>query len=65
MKEMVNTLGNVAAGFGLLVCLLAGLWRIMGNYYMMGFQIITLFSVGVSFVVVAILFKVETLIRQQ
>ena len=62
---MVNTLGNVAAGFGLLVCLLAGLWRIMGNYYMMGFQIITLFSVGISFVVVAILFKVETLIRQQ
>ena len=64
MKQLFGTLGNVAAIFGILLCLVAGIWRVLGNYYMMGFQIVTLFSVGVSFLVVAILFKVEAILRQ-
>jgi len=47
-----------------LLCLTGGLWRVMGNFYFMGFQLISLFSVGISFLLLAILFKVETLIRR-
>lgn len=64
MKDMLNVLGNAAAVFGLVICIVAGVWRVTGNYYLMGFQAVTIFSVGLSFLIVAILFKVETLLRQ-
>jgi len=64
MKEFLNGLGSAAAVFGMLVCLIAGVSRVMGSYYLMGFQANTLFSVGISFLVLAILLKVETLIQR-
>lgn len=53
--------GSIAGILGALTCLIAGLSRIAGYYYLAGYQSTTLFNAGVGLMIFACLIKLETL----
>ncbi len=57
MNKMLGTIGLVVGAAGLLLSLFAGLGRISGSYYLMGFQSMTLLNVGVSMMVASCMVK--------
>ena len=57
MNKILNNLGCLAAIIGLLVCLVAGIVRILGNYHFIGMEVSTLLDVGVAMMVAACAFK--------
>jgi hypothetical protein len=58
MDKLVQIFGDVAAVLGLLICLVVGLWRILGHYTFGGYESMTLFTSGISFMLAAVLAKV-------
>ena len=59
---MLNTIkyaGNSFAVIGLLLCLTAGLARIFGSFYLIGFEALTLFNVGTTLLIAACLAKIQ------
>lgn len=63
-QSAMRNLGNLAAIVGILLCLVAGLARLGGMFYLAGFESMTLLNAGVAIMVAAILLKVELLVRQ-
>jgi hypothetical protein len=57
--------GSISGILGALTCLIAGLARIAGYYYLAGYQSTTLFNAGVGLMVFACLIKLETLQSQK
>ena len=53
--------GSIAGILGALICLITGLARIAGFYYLVGYQSMTLFNAGVGLMVFACLVNLETL----
>jgi hypothetical protein len=51
--------GSIAGYLGALTCLVAGLARIAGFYYLAGYQSTTLFNAGVGLMVFACLVKLN------
>ena len=48
MVRLLLWLGRAAGGAGALVCLVAGAFRLTGNYWLGGFQLGTLLLAGVA-----------------
>lgn len=61
MDKVLDLGGNVAALLGIVVCLLAGLSRLAGNYHVLGFETVTLFIAGTAIMVFACLVKLHKL----
>jgi hypothetical protein len=61
MKKLIEIVGNVSAVLGVLVCLGAGLLRLVGSWYVVGFQIMVLFTVGIGLMVLGCLAKLHLL----
>jgi len=59
MNKNLVFLGSVAGVIGALTCFLAGLARVAGYYYVLGYQSTTVFNVGVGLMVFACLVKLE------
>ena len=57
--------GSISGILGALICLVAGLARIAGFYYLAGYQSTTLFIAGLGLMVFACLVKLETLQAQK
>jgi len=53
--------GRISGIAGALVCLVAGLTRVAGMYYVAGFQSTTLFNVGIGLMVFACMVRLEVL----
>ena len=64
MGKVLEVLGNVVALVGVLVCLVSGLSRVIGNSFVGDFEAMTLFGVGVGFMVLACLIKLELLSKR-
>jgi hypothetical protein len=64
MNTLLANIGTVAGIIGILVCLIAGLARLGGFYYLAGFESVTLLNTGVALMVLAILMKVELIYRK-
>ena len=64
MEKIVDIVGTVLGVIGVLVCLLAGVSRFAGNYYLMGFETVTLFIGGISIMVAACLAKLHSVSLQ-
>ena len=64
MEKMINTIGTILGIFGILVCVLAALSRVVGNHYVLGFESITLFIGGISVIVAACLAKLHSVSLQ-
>lgn len=61
MDKLFKIVGNIAAAIGILICLVAGVARVTGNYYVLGYQAITLFIGGIALMVMACLAKLHQL----
>jgi hypothetical protein len=61
MDKLLDLVGNIAAVLGMLVCLVAGLFRLSGSYYVFGFEAVTLFTGGIALMVFACLAKLQNL----
>ena len=64
MGKTFEGLSNAAAIVGIVLGLLAGGFRVMGNYYLAGFEAMTVFNVGVGLMVFSALVKLELLLRR-
>ena len=64
MHKFIVQLGYFSGILSVLVCLIAGLARITGFYYIAGYQSTTVFTAGVGLMVFACLLKLETLLKQ-
>jgi len=59
--NLLKTVSDIFGVLAILVCLVAGLARVSGNYYLSGFEVLTLFNTGVALMVFACLLKLQFL----
>ena len=48
MTSLLTLAGRSAGAIGIVVCAIAGLLRLSGNYWMAGFQVSTLMIAGIA-----------------
>ena len=65
MHKNIVILGSIMGSLGALMCAFAGLARMLGLYWVLGFQSTTLFNVGVGLMVFACLIKLEEIASQR
>lgn len=63
MFRAIEFVANIAGVAGILLCLASGAVRVTGEYYVAGFEAMTLFVSGVGLMVFACLLKLELLAR--
>lgn len=61
MLKLLGIIGDGAGILGVLICLVAGVARILGSYHVAGFEAITLFTGGIALMVLACLIKLHQL----
>ena len=61
MEKVMGLLGNIIGVAGVLVIFVAGLSRLLGNYHLVGFELVTLFTGGIALMVMACLVKLHQL----
>ena len=64
MNQLMRMAGRAAGGFGVLLCLVAGLARLSGSYYVVGLEATTVFLVGTGLMVFACMLRLETMSSQ-
>ncbi len=64
MKQIVEHLGNAAAVLGILLCVVAGVARVVGLYHVVGFEAMTLYVGGMGLMLMACLAKIHSLSSQ-
>jgi hypothetical protein len=62
VERLIVLAGDLAAVIGLMVCLGAGVTRLLGNYQLFGYSSMTIFMAGTGLMVMACLAKVELLL---
>ncbi len=55
MRKLIAVAGNIAGVLGLLVCLVSGGARVLGQFYLLGYEAMTLFVGGIGLMVAACL----------
>jgi len=61
MYKNLALAGSIAGVLGVLVCLVAGLARIAGYYYLADYQSTTVFNMGMGLMVFACLVRLENI----
>jgi type IV secretory pathway VirB2 component (pilin) len=61
MEKIIETLGNVVAVAGVLICVVAGVLRVTGNFYLLGYETMTLFVGGMGLMLMGCLAKLQKL----
>ena len=64
MNQILTYAGHAASAAGVLICLVAGLTRLGGSFYLANYAATTLFMVGVGLMVFACMVKLEVLLRR-
>jgi len=59
--KLIEVAGNIVGVIGLLVCLVSGGTRVMGQFYLLGYEAMTLFVGGIGLMVAACLAKLHLL----
>lgn len=59
--RVITRVGNISGVAGILVCLVSGLARLAGNYYIFGYEGETIFVTGIALMVLACLVKLHQL----
>jgi hypothetical protein len=62
MEKMIMLVGNISALAGILLCVVAGVARLLGLYLTAGYTTMTLFQVGTGLMVLACLCKLQGLL---
>ena len=61
MRKLTEWVGNGFGILGIALCVVAGVARLIGNWYVMGFECMVMFNVGVGLMVTACLAKLHVL----
>lgn len=61
MYKYLTLAGFISGIVGMVICLISGLARIAGTYYLADYQSTTVFNMGVGLMVFACLVKLETM----
>ena len=61
MTKNLGVIANIIAVLGVLLCCVAGVARLAGNYHVLGYEAMTLFQAGTSLMVFACLAKLQQL----
>ena len=64
MKKLLEIAGNIAALLGIVACLVAGIARLTGHHYFLGYEAVTLFIGGIALMVMACLAKLQGLLSR-
>ena len=64
MHQLLKLTGSIAGVLGILLCIVSGLARVAGLYYLAGFASTTIFMVGTGMMIFACLVKLEALQSQ-
>lgn len=64
MQPILRLAGSITGIAGIALCLIAGLARVSGEYYLLGYETTTLFTVGTGLMVFACLAKLECLLAK-
>jgi hypothetical protein len=59
--NVLKLVSDIVGMFAVLICLVAGLVRVTGNFYLAGFEVLTLFNAGMALMVFACLLKLQVL----
>ena len=59
MKEKIALLSNIAGILGIVLCAAAGLSRLTGQFYVGGYEALTVFNGGVGIMLFSALLKLE------
>jgi hypothetical protein len=65
MQKILGLTGSIAGIVGALLCLVAGLARVGGTYYLAGYETTTLFEVGAGLMIFACLTRLEEMRSRQ
>ncbi len=63
MDNMLGIVGNIAGALGILVCAVAGIFRLSGSFYVFGYEAQTLFIGGIALMVMACLAKLHQIAK--
>jgi hypothetical protein len=63
MYKHLALAGSISGIVGILTCLISGLARVSGYYYLADYQSTTVFNMGVGLMVFACLVRLETISR--
>jgi len=61
MGRIIELLGMTAGIAGVLLCLIMGVVRLLGNHFFMGYETISLLTGGIALMVMGVLAKVNRL----
>jgi hypothetical protein len=64
MDKTLQILGSIVGATGILICLLAGINRLTGGHWILGFETITLFTGGTALMIAGCLAKLHALALQ-
>jgi hypothetical protein len=59
--NLLKTVSDVFGILSVLICLMAGLVRVSGSFYLAGFEVLTLFNAGMALMVFTCLLKLYLL----
>jgi len=59
MQKVLALIGSITGIAGILLCLIGGLTRVGGAYYLGGYEVTTLFSAGTGLMIFACLARLE------
>ncbi len=64
-KKVLYLLASIPGLVGVSLCLLAGIWRLSGNFHLGGFEAWTVFFAGVGLMVFSCFLKLEMISAQR
>jgi len=65
MTTLLATTGTISGIVGILLCTIAGMARLSGSFYLLGYEANSLLMVGIAFITMACFIKLEQLARQR
>lgn len=63
MRQLINPLANLLAVIGIALVLIAGFWRLSGNFTLMGMGTSAILQAGMAAILAACLGKLELLLH--
>ena len=64
MGKILEILGSIVGAIGILICLVAGLTRLTGGYYLLGYETVTMFTGGLGLMVMGCLVILQSVVLQ-
>jgi hypothetical protein len=64
MASLLSNIGSLTGFLGILICLVAGVTRLTGSYYLAGYGLQSLLLAGIGLLLVGCFLKLEALTRE-